>query len=232
MEEGIEVPSDLQCGEVFTLCALVSSGELSITPCLPNEGVGEAEDNRPSKRKCAGSEPDGGELSKKSKTTFAGEGEMISRREKGFPGMKLCLHRETISRLLAIDSFNDGDMYPTPFFGEKDQSNTLSVDVADYVRDILDSGTTIHPALNVSESPWEAMTSYAEYLISSCSYEVNSSFLHPRLFKTLYSAIQKSGDNGLSMKEICKVLNIKGMQLLHLCTLPRSKFFFHQHLIA
>ncbi|KAL0354483.1 UNVERIFIED_CONTAM: hypothetical protein Sradi_3895200 [Sesamum radiatum] len=165
MEEGVDVPSNLQCGEVITLCALVSSGELSITPCLPDEGVGEAEDNRTSKRKCDSSELDGGEISKRSKTSFAGEGEIISRREKGFPD--------------------------------------------EYVREILDSGRMTCPALDVSESPWEAMTSYAEFVMSSCSYEVKCSFLHPHFFKSLYSAIQKSGDNGLSMKEIRKVLNIK-----------------------
>lgn len=226
IEEGIEVPSDLQCGEVFSLSALLSSGELSITPCLPNEGVGEAEDNRTAKRKFDGSEPDDGEISKKFKTTFVGEGEMICRRGKGFPGIKLCLHRETISRSLAIDSFKDGNMYLVPFFGGKDQSDDLSrlnvkcgpshSNVTDYVREILDSVTTNRPALDASESPWEAMTSYAEYLMFSCSYEVKTSVPRPHLFKTLYSAIQKSGDNGLSMKEIRKVLNIKGIVLISL----------------
>lgn len=221
IEDGVEVPSDLQCGEVFSLCALVSSGELSISPCLPEEGVGEAEDSR-SKRKSDSTEPHGG-LSKKLKRTFAGEGEIISRREKGFPGIKLCLHRETISRLLAIDSFKDVNMYPTPFLDGKDQSNTLSgldanssllhSDVADNVSNSLDSGTTVHHTLDVSESAWEAMTSYAKHLMSSYSCEVNSSVLRPDLFKTLYSAIQKSGDNGLSLKEIHKVLNIKGRPL-------------------
>ncbi|KAK6148741.1 hypothetical protein DH2020_016266 [Rehmannia glutinosa] len=221
MEEGIDVPSDLQCGEVFTLCALISSGELSIAPCLPNEGVGEAEDNRTSKRKCDSIEPDGGEISKKLKTTFAGEGEMISRREKGFPGIKLCLHRETISRLLALESFENGDMYPAPLFGGKDQGLLMDVNhgmlhsyIADYAGEILDSGRTIHPALDASESPWEAMTSYAKYLMSSCSYEVKSSSLDPHFFKTLYSAIQKSGDNGLSMRDIRKVLNSKDEKML------------------
>ncbi|KAL0415050.1 UNVERIFIED_CONTAM: hypothetical protein Slati_3336900 [Sesamum latifolium] len=219
MEEGVDVPSNLQCGEVITLCALVSSGELSITPCLPDEGVGEAEDNRTSKRKCDSSELDGGEISKRSKTSFAGEGEIISRREKGFPGIKLRLHREAISRLLAIESFTDGDMYPASILLRKDRNKTLSCldvnsgsmqpNVDEYVREILDSGRTTRPALDVSESPWEAMTSYAEFVMSSCSYEVKCSFLHPHLFKSLYSAIQKSGDNGLSMKEIRKVLNIK-----------------------
>ncbi|GFP90591.1 hypothetical protein PHJA_001203200 [Phtheirospermum japonicum] len=221
MEEGIDVPSDLQCGEIFTLCALVSSGELSIAPCLPNEGVGEAEDNRVSKRKCDDNEPGGGEISKKSKKTIAGDGEMTSRREKGFPGIKLCVHREKVSRLLVIESFKDGDTYPAPLFGGKDQGILIDVnrgsshsDVADCVREMIDSGRTTHRALDASESPWEAMTSYAEYLTSSCSYEVKSSTLHPNLFKTLYSAIQKSGDNGLSMKDIRKVLNIKDEKML------------------
>ncbi|MCD7452654.1 hypothetical protein HAX54_017714 [Datura stramonium] len=44
------------CGDVFHLCALLSSGELSIAPCLPDEGVGELEDSRISKRKYDDSE--------------------------------------------------------------------------------------------------------------------------------------------------------------------------------
>ncbi|KAL6557503.1 hypothetical protein OROMI_017853 [Orobanche minor] len=220
MEEGVDVPSDLQCGEVFTLCALVSSGELSIAPCLPDEGVGEAEDNRISKHKCDDNDLIGEETSKKLKT-FAGEGEMTSRREKGFPGLKLCLHRETFSRSLAIESFKDGIMYPTPSFAGKDQGiltdvncGTSDSDIADYVREILDSERAVHRALVVGESPWEAMTRYAVYLMSSCSYAVDSSNFHPNLFKNLYSAIQKSGDNGLSMEDIHKVSNIEDEKIL------------------
>ncbi|KAL3850329.1 hypothetical protein ACJIZ3_012211 [Penstemon smallii] len=195
MEEGVEVPSDLQFGETLTLCALVSSGELMIAPSLPEEGVGEAEDNRTLKRKFDSSEPDGEGICKKFKTSFAGESEITSRRPKGFPGIKICLHRETMSRLPAIV--------------DEDTLSGSKSDVNEHVREILDSGGSIHHVLNVSESPWEAMASYAEYLMSSYSYEVNSSFLHPNLLKTLYSAIQKSGDRGLSMKEISKVLNIE-----------------------
>lgn len=234
VEEGIDFPSDLQCGEVFSLCALLSSGELSITPLLPNEGVGEAVDNRPSKRKSDSA--DGG-LPKKFRKTFAGDSELTSRREKGFPSIKLCLHRETVSRLIAIDSFKKGNMYPAPFLGGKDQSNTssgsdvtsslLPSEIADHASDILNPGVLEHPILELSESPWEAMTGYAKHLFSSCSYEVNSSFLQPDVFKILYSAIQKSGDNGLSMKEIHKLLNIKGMYVsLLLDTVQRSVSFY------
>lgn len=221
LEEGTEVPSDVQCGEVFSLCDLLSSGELSITASLPIEGVGEAEDNRP-KRKSDSTELDVGS-SKKLRKTFAGDTEIISRREKGFPGIKLCLRRERISRLLVFDSFGEGNMHPAPILGGKDQSNTssdldvnsstLASLVTDRASDILECGTIYRPTLDVSESPWEAMSGYAKNLFSSCSDEVNSSLLQPDLFRTLYSAIQKSGDNGLGMKDISKVLNIKGMQL-------------------
>ena len=43
--------ADLQCGDIFQLFGLVSSGELSISPCVPKEGVGEADDLRNLKRK-------------------------------------------------------------------------------------------------------------------------------------------------------------------------------------
>ncbi|KAL1538122.1 hypothetical protein AAHA92_26902 [Salvia divinorum] len=223
VEEGIEVPSDLQCGEVFSLCALLSSGELSITPLLPSEGVGEADDIRASKRKSDSAEPHGGSP-KKLRKIFPGDSELTSRREKGFPRLKLCFHRQTIPRLMAIDLFKNVNMHPTPFIGGKDQSNTSSgldvtsslfpSDIADHASDIIDPGKIDHPEFQFSESPWEAMAGYAKHLLSSCSYEVNSPLLQSDSFRTLYSAIQKSGDNGLSMKEIHKVLNIKDDKIL------------------
>lgn len=222
MEEGIDLPEDLQCGDIFRLCALVFSGELSITPCLPEEGVGEAEATRTSKRKHDSSEIYGDDTPKKSRTSLAGEGEIISRREKGFPGIKLHLHCATISRTHVIERYKDEDINfvtlgkSTPInpHSLEVECNTSHSDVADHAREILDSRTTILPAYDVSKSPWEAMTSYSEYLISSRSYQEKSLSIHPEVFKTLYSAIQKSGDQGLSMKEISKVLNMHGIQWL------------------
>ncbi|KAK7273757.1 hypothetical protein RIF29_14820 [Crotalaria pallida] len=48
-EVGTDLVEDLQCGDIFHLFALVSSGELSISPCLPDNSVGEAEDLRNAK---------------------------------------------------------------------------------------------------------------------------------------------------------------------------------------
>ncbi|XP_022853182.1 uncharacterized protein LOC111374704 isoform X2 [Olea europaea var. sylvestris] len=220
MEKGFDLPEDLQCGEIFHLCALVFSGELSITPCLPEEGVGEAEDTRTSKRKHDSSDIFGDDTPKKSRT-LTGEGEIISRREKGFPGIKLQLHCATISRIHVIERYKDEDFNfvtlgkstPTDTLSLEVDRNTSHSDVADHAREILDSGTTILPAYDVSKSPWEAMTSYSEYLISLRSCQEKRFSLHPEVFKTLYSAIQKSGDQGLSMKEISKVLNMQGNML-------------------
>ncbi|CAI9753733.1 unnamed protein product [Fraxinus pennsylvanica] len=222
MEEEIDLPVDLQCGEIFHLCALVFSGEISITPCLPEEGVGGAEDTRTSKRKHDTTEIYGDDMPKKSRSSLAGEGEIISRREKGFPGIKLQLHRATISRINVIESYNKDEDFNFVILGKDTPINTSSLevdcnvlhsDVVDHARVILDSGRTILPAYDVSKSPWEAMTSYSEYLISSRPYQDISLPLHPEVFKTLYSAIQKSGDQGLSMKEISKVLNMHGKML-------------------
>ncbi|XP_073118562.1 uncharacterized protein [Henckelia pumila] len=225
MEEGLEVPEDLQCGEVLNLCARVSLGELSVTPCLPAEGVGEAEDNRTSKRQMDIGELPGVSLSKKSKTSFVGEGEIISRREKGFPGIKLHLLRETIPRLDFIESFKD-DTCAYSFFGAHNQSIASSVadvdcisshsEIEDQVREIFDSSRSIHLTIDGRESPWEAMTSFAETLVPSCNDDVKNLFLHPESFKILYLAIQKSGDQGLSMKEISRVLNIQDEPVLEI----------------
>lgn len=225
MEEGLDVPEDLQCGEVLNLCARVSLGELSVAPYLPAEGVGEAEDNRTSKHKPDTGELSGVSLSKKSKTSFVGEGEIISRREKGFPGIKLRLLRESIPRLQFIESFKDDTCASSPF-GAQNQSIMSSVadvncisshsDIEDQVREIFDSGGSIHVTVDGSESPWEAMASFSENLVPSRADDVKNWFILPESFKTLYLAIQKSGDQGLSMKEISRVLNVQDEQVLEI----------------
>ncbi|KAG5103420.1 hypothetical protein JHK84_048389 [Glycine max] len=91
-EVGANLAEDLQCGDIFHLLALVSSGELSISPFLPDNGVGEAEDLRSAKRKYDTTESSYSDKAKKSKSFFGVEGEIISRREKGFPGIIISAH--------------------------------------------------------------------------------------------------------------------------------------------
>ena len=73
-EVGANLAEDLQCGDIFHLFALVSSGELSISPFLPDNGVGEAEDLRSAKRKSDTTESSYSDKAKKSKSFFGVEG--------------------------------------------------------------------------------------------------------------------------------------------------------------
>lgn len=222
MEEEIDLPLDLQCGDIFHLCALVSRGELALMPHLPEEGVGEAEDSRTSKRRADTSEDYDGENSKRMRTSWPTEGEIISRREKGFPGIRLSLGCVTLPRIHALEYFKDEESHAIGVPFQKVRNNALDnitdvcvtgissgFDESNPSKDVIGSGDRIHSALVDNKSPWEAMASYAEHLYSSSSDGKQSSF-DPMFFKTICSKIQKSGDQGLSMKEISKVLSVPG----------------------
>ncbi|CAN6690450.1 unnamed protein product [Malus baccata var. baccata] len=83
-EGGIYLSTDLKCGDFFHLFALVSSGQLSISPHIP-DGVGEAEDLRSSKQKTGSDESLNSKRLKYSSDN-------LSRREKGFPGIMVSVY--------------------------------------------------------------------------------------------------------------------------------------------
>ncbi|KAH0978260.1 hypothetical protein GBA52_027979 [Prunus armeniaca] len=124
MEGGIDLSADLECGDLFHLFALVSSGQLSISPCLPDEGVGEAEDLRSSKRKIESNEC----LNTKKLKSLVSESEMISRREKGFPGIMVSVCRAESSASNCVDFFKDDDTSSgEKHFGGNDRLDSTSV---------------------------------------------------------------------------------------------------------
>ncbi|KAK2965595.1 hypothetical protein RJ640_008436, partial [Escallonia rubra] len=217
MEEGVDLTADLQCGDVFHLCALISSGELLISPRLPDQGVGEAEDSRSSKRKSDNDEFSGKDKGKKLKASLTGEGEIISRREKGFPGIKLSLSCAAIARGNEVECFKSRSIISAsfPFIGTDQGEHTSGQYVGSgsslpNQMEVASCSPSIFPAtVAASESPWEAMACYAEHLVPLPSNEKQSPF-NPELFKSVCSAIQKAGDQGLSVEEICKVTNMKG----------------------
>ncbi|KAF6147295.1 hypothetical protein GIB67_009778 [Kingdonia uniflora] len=169
MEEGIHLNADLQCGDIFHLFALVSSGELSISPCLPDEGIGEAEN----------------------KTKVDRDGESISRREKGFPGIKVSISRANISRAAAMESWKD-DRFPG-------SQPILSINSSHNFCKII-------PVEDSSDkSPWKSMSIYSEHLLSTSSSKELTNSLHPELFETVCSTLHKAGDQGLSMVEIYEI---------------------------
>ncbi|KAM3324940.1 putative protein isoform X1 [Capsicum chacoense] len=209
--EGVDLPADLQCGDVYHLCALLSSGELSITPCLPDEGVGEAEDSRTSKRKYDDSEFSDSDRYKKLKTSMGGDSETCTRRAKGFPGIRLCLRHATLSRIKTMDLFKDTDNCTRAPSIEEHQATDLgsvSFDSDDQVNELNDSGVP-YTAVSPTESPWQAMTTYAERVCSFGSCLEQNSLVYPEMFRSVYSAIQRAGDQGLCMKDISRILKMQ-----------------------
>ncbi|KAL5757388.1 hypothetical protein ACOSP7_019999 [Xanthoceras sorbifolium] len=215
MEKGINLDADLQCGDILQLFYLVSSGELSISPCLPAEGVGEAEDFRSVKRK--NEDKDLCDNDKAKKLKFLTEGELVSRREKGFPGIMVSVYRAMILTSDAVEMFKDGETCTDELHGNAELSSTLgdnndrSSCQSDCMKEFLDVGSVVTIAGSSSESPWDAMTAYAEYLLSPDQKVV--SFFSPQVFKTVYAAIQKAGDQGLSIKEVYHVVDTSGEKI-------------------
>lgn len=112
--------------------------------------------------------------------------EIFTRKEKGFPGIQLSVSRSLISR---------GDDITL-------SSSNLESSSCGHMEGVSKS-------FGASESTWEAMTCYARHLVSSVQE------LSPNLFKTVYTAIQKSGDQGLSMEGISHIIDVQGMQFVH-----------------
>nr|KYP44573.1 hypothetical protein KK1_033920 [Cajanus cajan] len=215
-EMGANLAEDLQCGDILHLFALVSSGELSISPCLPDNGVGEAEDLRSAKRKSDATESSYSDKAKKTKTLFGVEGEGISRREKGFPGIIISAHRTIISRADILNLFKDNSNNGQPFDGDfhlnVGQSSNYSL--PDNMLEITKSNDpTIPLEENHTKSPWEAMASYAQRLLSELSNQEHAYAICAEVFQVVYAAIQKAGDQGLSMGEISQVINLPGAEV-------------------
>nr|XP_004292600.2 PREDICTED: uncharacterized protein LOC101292186 isoform X2 [Fragaria vesca subsp. vesca] len=136
---GIDLPTEIQCGDLFHLFALVSSGELSISPCLP-DGVREAEDLRSSKQKIGRNE----HLNAKRLKSLVAESEIISRREKGFPGLMVSVYRPASSKLDCDDLFKDEE-----HFGGNHQDSSAQ----NQIREILNPGIVTPVTENCRESP-------------------------------------------------------------------------------
>lgn len=213
VENGINLPADLQCGDIFHLFALVSSGELSISSCLPDDGVGEPEDVRSLKRK-VDSEHWGDASAKKLKFGPA-DGEIISRREKGFPGIMVSVCRATILRTDAVELSNSWNCVDDQYIGGNDRfcvpptDNSISFD---HMESGYDTDGVVSLLGNHCESTWQAMTAFADHLMSvGCDQQ--GSIISPEVFRLVYSAIQLAGDQGLSMEEVSQVANVQGEKL-------------------
>ncbi|KAE9605186.1 putative B-block binding subunit of TFIIIC, winged helix-turn-helix DNA-binding protein [Lupinus albus] len=212
IEVGVDLVEDLQCGDIFHLFALVSSGELSISPCLPDNGVGEADDLRSTKRKSDVSESSFSEKAKKLKSSSGVEGEIISRREKGFPGIIISARRATLSSADILDLFKDDEKNWQPFEWNHQSSigQSSNYSLRDHMLEVFNSCDSVPVEENQTESTWEAMAGYAQRLVLVHSNQEQPGAICAEVFRVVYAAIQKAGDQGLSMGEISQVINLPG----------------------
>lgn len=215
-EVGTNLAEDLQCGDIFHLFALVSSGELSISPCLPENGVGEAEDLRNAKRKSDVSESSFSDKAKKLKSLFGVEGEIISRREKGFPGIAISACRTTISRadILHLFKDNENNGQPVERNFKLNTGQSCNNSGPDQMLEVFNSCDPVPAEENHIESQWEAMAGYAQRLMLVPSNQEQACVICAEIFRAVYAAIQKAGDQGLSMGEISQVINLPGIDAL------------------
>ncbi|KAL2939316.1 Glutamate-1-semialdehyde 2 1-aminomutase [Bienertia sinuspersici] len=217
MEGTVNLPLDLQCGDIFHLFALVSSGEFSILPVLPVEGVGEAEDSRNAKRKYDDREFDESGMNKSHKYNSLQESEMFSRREKGFPGIKVSLSRRTILTSSTVEFFKDDDKEillskNDQFYAILGQKVNSRISSVDSVPESPDFGSIIPSTVISGDSVWEVITNY---MIQDLAKHGNQECiqLHPDLIKSTYKNIQKAGDQGLSMSKISECLGVEDIIL-------------------
>ncbi|KAG5537641.1 hypothetical protein RHGRI_024928 [Rhododendron griersonianum] len=134
----------------------VSSREWLISPCLPDEGVGEAEDLRTLKRKFDISEFHSGERAKKLKSSLAAEVILWICSKMGIT---------IVGRFFQVK---------IQFIQSSRVNIGATAFPSDHIKEILYEGSNIPTAVA--------------------------------------AAIQKAGDQGLSMEEVSKVMNIDGMQ--------------------
>ncbi|KAG7646645.1 B-block binding subunit of TFIIIC [Arabidopsis thaliana x Arabidopsis arenosa] len=207
MAGGVTLTSDLQCGDILNFFSLVSSGELSISVSLPEEGVGEPGDRRGLKRRADDIEESEAESSKKLK--LLGEGEINFRKEKGFPGIAVSVRRATIPTANAIELFKDDDSRTGEFHLKWGEANS-GCDSDDMKELFNSTDSTVIPS-SLGDSPWQAMASFTSSIMSESTDEEVSLF-SPRVFETVSNALQKAGDQGLSIEEVHRLIDIPSQE--------------------
>lgn len=229
LEDGVDLITDIQCGETFHLFALVSSGEFSISPILPTEGIGEASDSNGLQSvvvmddgmkylKRTNDEaglPYSVEKDKKQKTVGRVDSDFCARREKGFPGINICIHRAIIPQCFALQCLVDGENHTLRTYNEMnnintDMGTTSFAPSLSCLRSSDNSCSIIQFEETLGEPLFDQMTKYAEQLASAFSDRTETFTFCPELFKSISSVIDQAGEQGLNIDEISGAMGIQG----------------------
>jgi len=231
LEDGLDLITDIQCGETFHLFALISSGEVFISPTLPKEGIGEAEESKSSQsflmmddelylklRSDKEGIPCSGEKDKKQKCQGKVDSDFCSRREKGFPGIKVVINRATIPRIDALHCSTDGETHTSlstyNAINRPNYSDMETVSFAPLLSSLSLSdnfGGDIQAEVAPGELPCDQMIKHAEHLASVYIGRTEVSTFCPELFIYVLSVIDQAGEQGLNIKEISRMMGIQGI---------------------
>ncbi|MCH89788.1 putative B-block-binding subunit of tfiiic protein, partial [Trifolium medium] len=175
------------------------------------------DDLRSGKRKPDASGSSFSDKAKKLKSSFGVEGEIISRREKGFPGIIISVHRTEVSKADILDLFKDNDNNNNDqhFNGnvQLDMGQNSNYSLTDHMLETFNSCDPVPEEKDHIESPWESMAGYVRRLMKVPYSQEQECAVCAEVFVVVYAAIQKAGDQGLSMGEISQVINLPGADI-------------------
>lgn len=200
MSEGVSLFPDPQCGDTIHLLSLVSSGELNITPCVPEEGVGELDEPEMSKRpslsptnqpdnidnhKRKSVEADLGDGVDKAKKVKKIDARFLTRKVKGFPGVRVRITRE-------VAPLDHHAMYG--MCEERFGSSSARLSCGTENQNELCSSVV----MTTGESCWGDMKAYFS--------AISATDISSDVFRSVLSLIHQAGERGVSMEEISDAL--------------------------